>query len=150
MCTSGQPGSLERAANTDAGTSDITMIVAKMNAKIFFMFSFLSKNRIWSSSCHAFDKILCLFFRFDTMLATPAYQASIDTLRHSITSRIIFYTTFWFLSIPFEKIIGKTKKFLSVISAHLWLLFIFGKTFIFCNLFLYPPKEIYLPISSIL
>lgn len=89
----------------------------------------------WSSSCHAFDKILCLSLRLDTMLATPAYQASIDTLRHSITSRKILYTTFWFLSIPFGKIIGKNKKKSDSFLGSDHVLFINGKIFILLHLF---------------
>ncbi len=85
-------------------------------------------------SCHAFDKILRLVRRLDTMLIAPAYQASIDTLRHSITSRIIFYTTFWFLSIPFGKIIGKLKKFSASFHTEKVILFNFGNNFILLQL----------------
>lgn len=66
----------------------------------------------------------------------PAYQASIDTLRHSITSRKILYTTFWFLSIPFGKIIGKIKKKTYRFLGLLHVLFIFGNSFILLQLFL--------------
>ena len=135
VCIVGQGVSTEIAANADAGTSDRTMIEASTKAKIFFMFSSFRKNVFWSSSCHAFDKILCLSLRLDTMLATPAYQASIDTLRHSITSRKILYTTFWFLSIPFGKIIGKNKKKSVRIFRAERVLFIIGKTFIKYQLF---------------
>jgi len=104
-------------------------------SKNLFHVFFLSKKCFWSSSCHAFDKILCRSLRLDTMPVTPAYQASIDTLRHSITSRKILYTTFWFLSIPFGKIIGKIKKKTHRFLGLLRVLFIFGNSFILLQLF---------------
>ena len=82
-------------------------------------------------SCHAFDKILCLPRWLDTMLAAPAYQASIDTLRHSITSRKILYTTFRFLSRPFEKIFSKNKKKLSIFLPFSMALGYYGRKYYF-------------------
>ena len=105
--------------------------------KSFSCFLSFRKNVFWSSSCHAYDKILYLSLRLGTSLATPIYQASIDTLRHSITSRIIFYTTFWFLSIPFGKIIGNFKKFSDAFLMQKRELFFIGKVFILSHLFLF-------------
>jgi hypothetical protein len=84
-------------------------------------------------SCHAFDKFLRLILRLDTMLIAPAYQASIDTLRHSITSRKILYTTFRFLSRPFEKIFSKNKKKLSVFHPCFTWLGYYGKIVSCCH-----------------
>ena len=101
---------------------------------LFHVFFPFEKCILLGPSCHAFDKILCLIRRPDTMLIAPAYQASIDTLRHSITSRKIFYTTFRFLSRPFEKIFSKNKKKLSIFHTRIAVLSYYGRL-VFYSLF---------------
>ena len=100
---------------------------------LFHVFFPFEKYNFLGPSCHAFDKILCLPRWLDTMLAAPAYQASIDTLRHSITSRKILYTTFCFLSIPFEKIYSKKQKKLSVFILSPSSIPNYGIFFVFCS-----------------